>query len=155
MGVDLFDKPLAVARQRVASSGLDNFSVVKGDALDLPAEMEGRYDMAIIIDSLHDLPDPYKALAAVHKVLTPGGYFVIFDTGTSTKVEENTGDLDVAMLYTWSIYNCMASSMTEEPRVGYGTCWGRKNIEEAIKRNFELEKVFDLPCHYCLYVCKK
>ncbi len=47
-----------------------------------------RFDLVICLDSLHHLGDPAGVMDEVHKILNPGGVFLIAESGL-------TGDLSV------------------------------------------------------------
>lgn len=63
----------AIARARAAARGLDNISFVEGSLLDLPDPAPGPFDYVDCCGVLHHLPDPPAGLAALVRVLAPGG----------------------------------------------------------------------------------
>jgi hypothetical protein len=49
---------------------------VRGDALDLPPEWAGRFDVVVALELIEHLPDPDAFQRAVHRVLADGGIFI-------------------------------------------------------------------------------
>ena len=77
-GVDVDDRAIAAARRR-------GITVHRGrvETLDLP---EAAFDGALLIQTIEHLPDPVEVLAAVRRLLKPGGRMLV--------VTDNTGSLD-------------------------------------------------------------
>ncbi|KAL4229710.1 hypothetical protein ACF0H5_010098 [Mactra antiquata] len=140
LGLDYSDKGIELSNQMKDSLGLKNVDFVQGDAHNLPDEYNESFDMVFVYDVLHDLPNPFKALEQIYKVLKPDGFFSLIEIGFHSNPIDNAGDKAAAMYYTCSMFICLASSMTEPPHVGYGACWGVEEIEKALKgANFKLE----------------
>jgi SAM-dependent methyltransferase len=74
-GLDLARKAIDRCRRRYARPGL---SFVAGDAEHLPFE-DGCYDAVLSVESSHCYADIPRFLAEVHRVLRPGGRFLIAD----------------------------------------------------------------------------
>ena len=53
----------------------DNLIFEVADAMDLPYE-EDRFDVVLIANALHIVPDPKKVLAEIDRVLKPGGILI-------------------------------------------------------------------------------
>jgi SAM-dependent methyltransferase len=76
LGVDVADAALDHARGRAA--GIDNLTFAQGDLLDLPAEMNGRFDLIVVADTLYYLSplgdELLKSICArISALLMPGG----------------------------------------------------------------------------------
>lgn len=69
IGVDLFQKPLEVARQR----GLD---VRQGSADDLPFE-DGQFDLVTLLDTVEHVPNEHGVFSEGYRVLKPGGKLMV------------------------------------------------------------------------------
>lgn len=81
VGIDLSDRMLDVARRRVAEHGLhERVELRRGDvqALDLP---DGSADTVVSTFTLCTIPDPVAAVREAHRVLRPGGRFVLAEHG--------------------------------------------------------------------------
>ncbi|HEC11713.1 MAG TPA: methyltransferase domain-containing protein [Acidiferrobacteraceae bacterium] len=72
IGTDLVDEMLVVAREKVASAGLDNieFHCIDAETLDFTA---GSFDAVTLRWGLMFMPDPGACLTSAHKALKPGG----------------------------------------------------------------------------------
>lgn len=76
-GVDLSPGMLARARERAA--GLDgSFALREGDAQDLPLG-DGEFDTVLCALALCTIPDQYRALSEMRRVLRPGGLLLLVD----------------------------------------------------------------------------
>lgn len=71
-GIDMAEKPLAVARLHQAESGTD---VVyrHSTAEDLADEMSGEFDVVTCLEMLEHVPSPRTVIAACTKLAKPGG----------------------------------------------------------------------------------
>jgi len=81
-GVDGSEAMLALARERLARFD-DRYEAVVHDlnAPGPPALPAGPYDVAISVQTIHNVPDGAKraTLAWVHHALAPGGWFLLLD----------------------------------------------------------------------------
>ncbi len=71
MGSDLSAELLEIAKQRARSKGIQNFTIEKADAHQLPFA-DHRFDLATCRFGVMFFQDPGKALSEVHRVLKPG-----------------------------------------------------------------------------------
>ena len=113
-------------------TNLDNITYVKGDAHNLPQEWTEKFDFVLVHDLLHDLPNPQKALTELYRVIKDDGAFALVEKGCHSNPVDNAGNMTAARYYTMSIFACLPCSLSEEPRIGYGTCWGVEEIEKAV-----------------------
>ncbi|WAQ99295.1 Y2258-like protein [Mya arenaria] len=132
VGLDYSEPAIQMANKDKAERGLSNVTFHVGDAHNLPEDWTESFDMVFVYDVLHDLPDPHKALKQINRILKPDGCFSLIEVGFHSDPVDNAGDMSAAMYYSNSTFICLASSMTGEPRVGYGACWGREEIEKAV-----------------------
>jgi len=119
-GLEYAKRGVEMANKDTDVRDLTNINFVLGDAHDLPKEWAESFDMVFVYDVLHDLPNPHKALKEIYKVLKKDGCFSCIDIGYHSDPVDNKDDHGAAMYYTASIFFCLASSMAEEPHVGYG-----------------------------------
>ncbi len=77
-GIDLSDKPLAVARLHLLESG-QKVDYRKVAVEDLAAEMPGAFDAVTCLEMLEHVPDPASVVAACARLVKPGGQ-VFFST---------------------------------------------------------------------------
>jgi len=76
VGTDLVEEMLVFAREKAAHAGLENIEFVcsDGETLDFPA---GSFDAVTIRWGLMFMPEPEVCLAAVRKLMKPGGRITI------------------------------------------------------------------------------
>ncbi|MEU4672910.1 class I SAM-dependent methyltransferase [Amycolatopsis sp. NPDC023774] len=121
-GVDVSEAGIAAAREEARAWGLTNASFAVSDATGL----EGEYDLVTTFDVIHDSAAPDDVLAAVHRVLRPGGTYLMQDTACSTRLEDNIAHPLAPALYTFSVFYCMSVSLAQGG-VGLGTMWGEQD----------------------------
>lgn len=96
-GVDLV--PAHVATARAKAEGLQNIRFLVGDFQRLPFDAEG-FDIVFVVESLCHATDLDRALEEAHRVLRPGGLFVVFDGWRATNFGELPADMRRAALAT-------------------------------------------------------
>jgi len=139
-GLDYSERGIDLANLTKTEKGLTNVNFVMGDGQNLPEEWKTQFDMVFVYDVIHDVPNPFKCLEQIYKVLKDEGCFCLVDVGFHSDPLDNAGDIRASMYYTLSTFICLTSSMTEEPHVGYGAMWGVEELEKALKStNFKIE----------------
>jgi ubiquinone/menaquinone biosynthesis C-methylase UbiE len=78
VGVDQSPAMLALARARLAQSGLRNALLRQGDIYAPPVERDA-YDLVVVHQVLHFLDDPSRALREAARTLRPGGRLLVVD----------------------------------------------------------------------------
>ena len=79
IGVDIAEEMMQLATHNLSSLGFaERVSFRQGDVQELPFE-DNAVDFVVSTLSLHHWPDPKQALEEIHRVLRPGGQFLIFD----------------------------------------------------------------------------
>ncbi|MDZ7741231.1 MAG: bifunctional demethylmenaquinone methyltransferase/2-methoxy-6-polyprenyl-1,4-benzoquinol methylase UbiE [Bacteroidota bacterium] len=82
-GLDFSPPMLEIAEQKMKSRKLENIRLIQGDAADIPFE-ENYFDAIGIAYGFRNLtyknPDQQKFLKEIHRVIKPGGKFVIVET---------------------------------------------------------------------------
>ena len=111
-GLDLSEKMLEVAK----SKNIPNTEYIQATAEKLPYHDESM-DIVTCIQSFHHYPYPDEAIREAYRVLKPGGYYIISDTGIGGPI---------AYIFNNIIY----------PRLHSGDCniQNRKSIEERMKK---------------------
>ncbi|MBM7543513.1 demethylmenaquinone methyltransferase/2-methoxy-6-polyprenyl-1,4-benzoquinol methylase [Weissella beninensis] len=79
IGLDFSQNMLDVAQKKVTASGLDNITLVQGDALHTPYE-DNTFDYVTIGFGLRNLPDKLGGLREMYRILKPGGKVIILET---------------------------------------------------------------------------
>ncbi len=71
-GIDMAEKPLAVARLHQIESGLD-VNYQQGTAEELASKEAGQYDVVTCLEMLEHVPDPSEVIASACQLVRPGG----------------------------------------------------------------------------------
>ena len=121
MRVDGFDpdgSSIKLARQNASDAGLgDRVTFQTRDVAEADA---GRYDLAVIIEAVHDMTQPVGVLASVRRMLRPDGVALIADEKTEDTFTA-PADQSERLFYGFSIFTCLPAAMTEQPTAAIGT----------------------------------
>lgn len=66
---------IAIGEQKAAQAGINNVRFSQAAVEELTAA-DGSYDMVLALNLMHLLPDRDAALARIHRLLKPGGFYV-------------------------------------------------------------------------------
>jgi ubiquinone/menaquinone biosynthesis C-methylase UbiE len=88
VGLDLSETMIAEAVQRSAEN-LDNLSFRVGSALELPFKV-GTFDRILATQVLLHIPDPWRALAEMKRVLAPSGLICVTEIDWGTLVVQSS-----------------------------------------------------------------
>lgn len=120
-GLDLDRGSIDMAQRRLATDATDVADRVTFQARDAgDPGLAGQYDLAIILEAVHDMAHPAPVLRAVRNLLAPGGALLIADE----KVAESfgaPGDEVERLMYSYSVLYCLPNSLAEAGSVGTGT----------------------------------
>jgi 2-polyprenyl-3-methyl-5-hydroxy-6-metoxy-1,4-benzoquinol methylase len=118
VGIDPDESSIALARRNAAEHGVaDRVRFEVKDGRD--AGGDGPYDVAFVIESIHDMARPVEVLAGIRQSLTPGGTLIVADE----KVGESfaaPGDFGERFCYASSVTLCLPSGMTEQHSAAVG-----------------------------------
>lgn len=118
-GLDLDADAITRARENAAAAGLADrvvFHVV--DAGD--HSLDGQFDLVTIFEAVHDLARPVEVLAAVRRLLTPGGTAIVMDEKVAEAFTAPGDDVE-RLMYGYSLFFCLANGLADRPSVGTGT----------------------------------
>jgi demethylmenaquinone methyltransferase/2-methoxy-6-polyprenyl-1,4-benzoquinol methylase len=91
IGIDISEGMLSVGRKKVAEKKLENrVKLVFADSEDLPFE-DGNFGAATVAFGVRNFENLEKGLAEIHRVLKPGGLFVVLETSVPTKTPFKQG----------------------------------------------------------------
>ncbi len=136
-GIDLSHEAVEAARRDAPA----NARFEQGDA----AEAGGAYDLVTAFDAIHDQARPAEVLAAIARMLRPGGVFLMQDIKASSRLEHNHGHPLGAFLYTVSCMHCMSVSLACGGP-GLGATWGKETALRMLgEAGFTDVRVEELP----------
>jgi 2-polyprenyl-3-methyl-5-hydroxy-6-metoxy-1,4-benzoquinol methylase len=134
-GFDLDESSITLARENSRRAGVsDRVTFERRDAAD-PAAV-GQYDLAVIIEAVHDLSRPVEVLSAMRRMLRPGGIALVADEKTEDSFTAPAGDIE-RLYYGFSLLTCLPAAMTERPTAATGTV-----IREDTMRRYAAEAGF-------------
>ena len=118
-GFDPDESSIEIARGLAKEAGVDDrvrFELCDGATIG----DQGPYDLAIVIESIHDMSKPVEVLAGIRKGLAPNGTLIVADE----KVGESftaPGDAVERLMYGFSFLVCLPAGMVEQPSAATGT----------------------------------
>jgi 2-polyprenyl-3-methyl-5-hydroxy-6-metoxy-1,4-benzoquinol methylase len=139
-GIDFDHESIAMARRHADQAGLaDRVFFSATDAAD--PELRGSFDLVTIFEALHDMARPVEVLRAIRDLLAPGGSILVADERVADTFTA-PGDEVERFMYGWSILNCLATGMAEQPSAATGTVLRpatlKRYVEEAGYSRFEV-----------------
>jgi SAM-dependent methyltransferase len=118
-GFDLDPVSIELALENARQAGVaDRVSFAIRDATD-PAAADG-YDLAVIVEAVHDMAHPIEVLTAVRQMLRPGGSLLVADEKTEETFTAPAGELE-RMFYGFSVFACLPGAMGEPSTAATGT----------------------------------
>jgi 2-polyprenyl-3-methyl-5-hydroxy-6-metoxy-1,4-benzoquinol methylase len=117
VGYDLDTASIAAARTRAAAAGLAVRFEQKGAEA---VASDGPFDLIVVLEALHDMARPTRALAAFRSALAPGGSVLVADERVGERFVA-PGDTVERMMYGWSVVHCLPVAMVEQPSEAIGT----------------------------------
>jgi 2-polyprenyl-3-methyl-5-hydroxy-6-metoxy-1,4-benzoquinol methylase len=118
-GLDLDAEAVARATTYAAAAGVSDrvtFHVV--DAGD--HSLDGQFDLVTIFEAVHDLARPVEVLRAMRHLLRPGGTAIVMDEKVAEQFTA-PGDEIERLMYSYSLFFCLANGLADRPSVGTGT----------------------------------
>ncbi|CAM3883472.1 demethylmenaquinone methyltransferase [Mesobacillus zeae] len=79
VGLDFSKNMLKIGEQKIAASGLNQATLIHGNAMELPFE-DSTFDYVTIGFGLRNVPDYLQVLKEMNRVLKPGGMAVCLET---------------------------------------------------------------------------
>lgn len=117
-GFDLDVYSVEAATANAVAEGVgDRVTFQVRDAGD--AELAGHYDFALAVECIHDMANPVAALAAMRRLVGPGGTVLVVDENPD-EVFAAPGSVSDRMLYGFSIVHCLPIGMVEKPSAATG-----------------------------------
>ncbi|GAB3273922.1 class I SAM-dependent methyltransferase [Parahaliea aestuarii] len=128
-GFDFHGPSIDTAKQRASAAGLPNLSFDCCAATDIPGA--GDYDLVCIFDALHDMGDPVGAARHIHRLLKPGGTFMLVEPMAGDNLAENLNLLS-GIFYGFSTTICVPTSKAQAVGLGLGAQAGQKRLTEVL-----------------------
>jgi ubiquinone/menaquinone biosynthesis C-methylase UbiE len=113
IGIDLSEKMLARARERVKECGFEDRVELSYEDAEGMSFQDGMFDKVIASYALTTIPDPVKMISEIYRVLKPKGQAVILDTGPPNKPIGKP-------VYYWMRFSAKVFGYTDISRDPYG-----------------------------------
>jgi 2-polyprenyl-3-methyl-5-hydroxy-6-metoxy-1,4-benzoquinol methylase len=127
-GYDVDPGSIQDARRHAAAAGLsDRVRFLERDAAQIASG--DRYDLILVLETLHDLPHPVQTLRAAHAALADDGAVLIADERVADSFA-SPGDEVERMMYGWSVSHCLPTQMAEQPSAALGTVMRAGTVRE-------------------------
>ena len=88
----------------------------------------GRYDLAVVIEAIHDLSRPVEVLSSIRSMLTPDGTLIVADERVAEGFHAPADEVE-RLFYAFSILTCLPAGMTEKPSAATGTVMRQATFE--------------------------
>ena len=126
-GFDLDALSIELANENAERAGVaDRVRFEHRDVSD-PA-FEGRYDLAIVVEAIHDLAQPVKVLAAIRQMLKADGTLIVADERVEDSFTAPASEVE-RIFYAYSVLCCLPSGMDDHSSAGTGTVMRRSTFE--------------------------
>ena len=117
-GFDLDEATAAAVRENARGAGVADRIDLLHRKVDDPA-LSGKYDLVLAIEYIHDLAQPVAVLAAMRRLLSPGGVVLIVDERVPDAFAPD-GDEIERLLYGASVLHCLPVGRAVQPSVETG-----------------------------------
>lgn len=126
-GLDLDEPSIEIASRNAKEAGVaDRVRFEARDAAD--PTLEGQYDLAVVVEAIHDLSQPVAVLSAIRRMLKPGGTLIVADERTEESFTAPAGETE-RLFYAYSVLCCLPSAMDDHTSAGTGTVMRRSTFE--------------------------
>jgi 2-polyprenyl-3-methyl-5-hydroxy-6-metoxy-1,4-benzoquinol methylase len=126
-GYDLDQASIQLARSNVRQAGLqERVQLFQRDARG--ADLEGRYDLVVAFECLHDMSDPVGVLQTMRGLLSEKGAVLVVDERTLDAFQA-CSDAWEQILYGFSILHCLPAGMADQPSAATGTVMRSQTLQ--------------------------
>ncbi len=126
-GFDVDEPSVEQARRHAEEAGVADrvrFTTVDAAAAGEP----GSYDLVTAFECVHDLADPVAVLAAMHRMVRPGGTVLVVDEKVAERFTA-PGDVIERLMYGYSVTCCLPDGLSTRPSAGTGTVMRPATLE--------------------------
>lgn len=125
---DLDEASVEQAQLNIQEAGLqDRVEVLCRDAEGV--EMQGRYDLVVALECVHDMSNPVGVLRTMGKLAGQHGGVMVMDERTHETFQP-CSDTWEQILYGFSILHCLPVGMLEQPSAGTGTVMRPSTLQQ-------------------------
>ena len=117
-GFDIDEASIDLANKNARDAGLDDRVTFR--LQDVADAETGAYDLAVIIEAVHDMTQPVGVLASTHRILKPDGVLLVADEKAEDAFTAPGSEAE-RFFYGSSILACLPAVMIERPTAAIGT----------------------------------
>ena len=128
LGLDLDEASVAEASANASAAGLaDRVRFEVRDAAE--PQLAGSFDLVCAFETIHDMCDPVRALAAMRALRADGGTVLVADERVADEFTTEPDDGE-RFQWGWSALHCLPCAMTDPPAAGTGTIMRAPRLRE-------------------------
>ena len=144
-GFDLDELSIEIASRNATQAGVaDRVTFETKDGAD--STLRSSYDLATVVESIHDMSQPVAVLSAIKEMLKPGGTLIVADERTEDTFTAPASETE-RVFYAYSVLCCLPSAMDDHTSAATGTVM-RRTTFEAYARDAGFEGVSVLPIEH-------
>jgi SAM-dependent methyltransferase len=118
-GFDVDEPSVERGRRHAVDAGVaDRVTFSTTDVREL--EAAAAYDLVTAVECVHDLPDPVGVLAALRRLVRPGGTVLVLDEAVAEEFTAPGGEID-RLMYGYSLLCCLPDGRSHGPSAATGT----------------------------------
>jgi 2-polyprenyl-3-methyl-5-hydroxy-6-metoxy-1,4-benzoquinol methylase len=126
-GFDLDELSIELAQANAQEAGVsDRVTFHAGDAAE--AGHRGEYDLAVVVESIHDMAQPVAVLDSIRGMLKRRGTLIVADERTEDSFTAPASEVE-RTFYAYSVLCCLPSGMDDHTAAGTGTVMRRSTFE--------------------------
>ena len=130
-GFDLDEPSIEIASRNALEAGVaDRVRFEARDGAD--PRLESQYDLAMVVESIHDMSQPVAVLSAIRRMLRPGGTLIVADERTEDSFTAPASETE-RLFYAYSVLCCLPSAMEDETSAATGTVMRKSTFERYAK----------------------
>jgi 2-polyprenyl-3-methyl-5-hydroxy-6-metoxy-1,4-benzoquinol methylase len=129
-GFDIDSSSIDLANRNARDAGVADRVTFR--VLDVAKAEANAYDLAIIIEAVHDMTQPVRVLSSLRRLLKPDGIAVIADEKTAETFTAPADDNERAY-YGFSLFTCLPAAMTERPTAAIGTVMRASTMQRLVE----------------------
>jgi SAM-dependent methyltransferase len=130
-GFDFHDVSIARARKAAREHGVaDRVEFEVAEARSFPGS---GYDVALFVDSLHDMGDPVAVARHAREALAPGGVLVTLDPIAGNSLAENLASPMAGLQYAISTFLCTPTALAQHGPHALGAMGGEAALRNILR----------------------
>lgn len=145
LGCDAHEESIHLARQRLKESGLRNLIFQQCEAQVVPP---GNYDLAVFLDSFHEMGNPVGIAGHLNRLLAPDGTLMLIEQKAADRLEDNLHPMG-RLCYSFSTMICVPGAISQGEEDALGGQAGLSRLADVLRRGgfTRIRKTLETPFH--------